>query len=463
MLFNSYNFFIFFIIIVAIYWSLNNNKKRIFFLVIASFVFYGFSYPPNLLILLYSILVNYYCAIRINNAVSKTSKKLFLMLSILGNLSILLFFKYINFLMGLFFYLLPFLKSHSVPRILEISLPLGISFFTFQGMAYTIDVYRGKVKAEKIFINFAFFKSFFSQLIAGPILRAADFLPQLIQEKIFNKKNIEMGFYLILWGLVKKVVIADNIAPIANEYFSNPTDNFFSAWVAIYAFAFQIYCDFSGYCDIAIGCAKILDYKIPLNFTQPYLSKDITSFWHNWHITLSSWFRDYLFIPLGGSRVKTVRYYFNLVITMLAAGLWHGANYTFLVWGLYHGIILVLHKVYVKLVRVRIPKIIGILATFHLVCIGWIFFKAQNIHLAWYILCSALKVHNIGIVDLRTTMNLVFFTLPLLILQILERRFSIKQNFATFPYILRFGFVIIAILSIVSFGTMGNEFIYFEF
>ncbi|MBU1122343.1 MAG: MBOAT family protein, partial [Candidatus Omnitrophica bacterium] len=337
------------------------------------------------------------------------------------------------------------------------------SFFTFQAIAYSIDVYRGVIRPEKNLIKFAFFISFFIQLIAGPILRAKGFLSQLSRTKVFIIKNFEMGFYLILWGLIKKVVIADNLAPFVNEYFGSPQNNFFDAWLAIYAFAFQIYCDFSGYCDIAVGCAKILGFNIPLNFRQPYLAQNITLFWRRWHITLSGWFRDYLFIPLGGSNVRAVRYYANLLIVMLIGGVWHGANYTFIVWGLYHGLLLVAHKVYSKYINISIPKIIGILITFHLVCLGWIFFRADNIHLAWDVFRAAFKIQEFDVSYLNSAMKLAFFLVPLLILQVFERRFRLKQNFINFPFVLRFTFAIVAVLSVTLFGIRGNEFIYFEF
>ncbi|MFH1245219.1 MAG: MBOAT family O-acyltransferase, partial [Candidatus Omnitrophota bacterium] len=340
--------------------------------------------------------------------------------------------------------------------------PLGISFFTFQAMAYDIDVYRG-LRAERNPVNFTFFISFFPQLVAGPIIRAREFLPQITVKKIFNSKSFEMGGYLILWGLIKKVVIADNLAPLVNEYFSHPLNTFINTWIAVYAFAFQIYCDFSGYCDIAIGAAKMLGFDIPLNFRQPYLARSIESFWRHWHITLSNWFRDYVFIPMGGSRVQELRCYANLLATMAIAGLWHGANYTFVAWGLYHGFILVLNKIYNKYINIKIPKIIAILFTFHLVCIGWIFFRAENIYSAWNVLCSAFRIHKFGVVSLPNVLSLVFFSLPLLVLQVFERRFSLKQNFIKFPLVFKTAFVIGAVLSITLFGVGGNDFIYFEF
>jgi D-alanyl-lipoteichoic acid acyltransferase DltB (MBOAT superfamily) len=440
-----------------------NDRKKIIFLTIASFIFYAYGYPPYLLILLYSICLNYFCALKISSASSQIRKRQFLFLNIFGNLAVLGFYKYINFVIDVFCSTFRFLKLEFPQDILKFSLPLGISFFTFQAMAYNIDVYKGIVKAKKSFVQFSFFISFFTQLIAGPILRTRDFFPQLVAKKRFKRKSLEMGFYLILWGLIKKVVIADNLAPLVNEYFANPLNTFLNAWVAIYAFAFQIYCDFSGYCDIAIGCARILDYNIPLNFKQPYLAQNITLFWRHWHITLSNWFRDYLFIPLGGSKVQELRYYSNLLVTMVIAGLWHGANYTFIIWGLYHGLLLILHKIYKRCINIKIPKLIGILVTFHLVCIGWIFFRANNINLAWNVLGSAFKIKNFGTINFSTITNLIFFSLPLLVLQVFERRFSLKQNFVNFSPWVKSIFVIVAILSITLFGTTGNEFIYFEF
>tara|TARA_B100000315_G_C14536195_1_gene568585 strand:+ start:438 stop:1640 length:1203 start_codon:yes stop_codon:yes gene_type:complete len=400
--------------------------------------------------------------LEINKSETLFRKKLFLYLAICGSLIPLIFFKYINFLITIFLNL----KSRETSTnqlFLEVFLPLGISFFTFQALAYTIDTYRKNIKPKKSLIDFALFISFFPQLIAGPIMRATEFFPQLEAPKYLNFKNIEGGIYLILWGLLKKVVIADNLSFIVNSYFSDPETGFFTAWYAIYAFAFQIYCDFSGYCDIALGCAIILNFKIPLNFRQPYLSSNITSFWHNWHITLSNWFRDYLYIPLGGSRMGLWGFYRNIFIVMVVAGLWHGANYTFVVWGAYHGVLLILHKIYSRFFRVEIPRLVGIFLTFHLVCLGWIFFRAENIGSAWFIFSSAINLPGINVENFFLNKNLFLLIVPLIFLQIAERRFSLKQNFINFPFAFKSVFISVSLIVITIFGIHANDFIYFEF
>lgn len=464
MLFNSVEFIIFFIIVLLIYWLiLKDQRQRILFLTAASFIFYAYHRIPYLLLLIYSILLNYFCAIKIFNSRKLAVRKRFLIIGIAGNLSVLCFFKYTNLLIDVILNLFPFLRGYLPQITVRLPLPLGISFFTFQGMAYMLDVYRRDINPEGNIINFAFFKSFFSQLIAGPILRAKDFLPQLALKKKISIKNFELGVYLILWGLVKKVVIADNLSPIVSKYFTHPQDNFFAAWVAIYAFAYQIYCDFSGYCDIAIGCAGMLGYQIPVNFRQPYLSESITSFWRRWHITLSNWFRDYLFIQLGGSKAGEWRYYRNLLFVMAIAGLWHGAKYTFIFWGIYHGILLIVDKVYMKYVKIQIPRVLGILITFHLVCIGWIFFRASDVESAKNILLIALNIKAISRAHVSGNINPLFFAFALLILQILERRFNLKQNFIYFPAVVRSVFVIVASVSVVIYSMNSNQFIYFAF
>jgi len=464
MLFNSFAFLIFFCVVFVFYWLNKNQRFRVIFLAVASFIFYAYHRPYDLLILFYSILLNYYCAIKIESSQNKKYRKIFLWINILGNVGLLAFYKYVNFFLNTTHRFFAHSPRQAEANIFKIALPLGISFFTFQGMAYVIDVYRKEVKPEKNLINFSFFKGFFAQLIAGPIVRARAFLPQLKTEKKLTSARFQSGFYLIAWGLVKKIVIADNLAPIVSAYFSNPVDNFLTTWIAIYAFAFQIYCDFSGYCDIGIGCAKTLDYDIPVNFRQPYLSENVTVFWRNWNLTLSNWFRDYLFIPLGGSHDIALRYYFNLLATMLVAGLWHGANYTFVIWGFYHGVLLVLHKISLKFIKIRIPRVIAVLFTFHLVCLGWIFFRASSVHTSLKILKYAFHIGTANIRLIASSgITILFFILPILAMQICERKFSIKDNFVNFPRLVKFVSVAAAILLLVLFGTPGNQFIYFDF
>lgn len=466
MLFNSLDFFIFFTIVSGIYWLLKKNcRLQVIFLAIASLFFYAYQNPQDLPILLFSITLNFYCGIKIAQAGAIGIKKAFLFLAVIGNIGILLFYKYSNFILDNIALIFPQLNSVYARSFCHVSLPLGISFFTFQGMAYIIDIYRKELLPERDLVKFGLFKSFFAQLISGPIVRAKYLLPQIQQEKAFSSKNLEAGIYIIIWGLVKKTVIADNLAPIVDGYFFHPTIDFFATWLAIYAFAWQIYCDFSGYCDIAVGCAKILDYQLPVNFMQPYLAVDITAFWRRWNITLSYWFRDYLFIPLGGSRIKESRYYFNLVLTMFIAGIWHGAQYTFVIWGLYHGMLLFSHKVYMKYIKIKIPPIVGTILTFHAVCLGWIFFRAPTMSEALLVLQSAMPImrNDISLHIPQGAFTIALFIVPLGILQVFERRFNLKTNFINFPVPVKFVFVLSAVFLIFLLGENANAFIYFDF
>lgn len=461
MLFNSFDFLIFFVIVVFIFWSLKGKVQKCFLLLSCGF-FYAYWNPPFIILLYYTITLNYFCAVEIKASNTIFRKKIFLLIAIFGSLIPLIFFKYINFLVSVFY---NSLGQESAPDqiFIKVFLPLGISFFTFQAVAYAFDTYKGDIEPPKSYIDFALFISFFPQLIAGPIMRAKEFFPQLEEKRQVSFKKVEAGIYLILWGLLKKVVIADNLSTIVNSYFSNPTTDFFNAWYAIYAFAFQIYCDFSGYCDIALGCAIILNFKIPINFKQPYLSSNITSFWHNWHITLSNWFRDYFYIFLGGSRVGILRFYRNIFITMVVAGLWHGANYTFMIWGAYHALLLILHKIYLQFIKIEIPRLIGIFLTFHLVCLGWIFFRAQDIGSAWFIFSSAINFSGISNGSAMLNTNVFLFIIPLILLQLAERRFSLKLNFVNFPVAFKSVFVFASLIVITIFGIQGNDFIYFDF
>lgn len=466
MLFNSLDFFVFFTIVSGIYWLLKKNcRSQTVFLVIASLFFYAYQSLQNLPVLAYSIMLNFYCGIKIAQAKRTGMKKFFLSIGFIGNIGILFFYKYSNFVLYNITQIFPQFNSTYLSALCHVSLPLGISFFTFQGMAYIIDIYRKEVSPERNFIRFSLFKSFFAQLISGPIVRAKYFLPQIPQKKTFSLKNLEAGSYIIVWGIVKKVVIADNLALIADSYFSHPTFDFFATWLAIYAFAWQIYCDFSGYCDIAIGCAKILDYRLPLNFMQPYLAPDITVFWRRWNITLSNWFKDYFFISLGGSRINQIRYYFNLLLTMFVAGIWHGAEYTFVIWGVYHGVLLVSHKLYMKYIKIKIPLPLGIILTFNAVCLGWVFFRARTVSEALLVLQAAIPIMKSSLFFHipQGAFTVFLFLVPLAILQALERRFSLKENFINFPSPVKFFFVLSAVLSIFLLGENANAFIYFDF
>jgi D-alanyl-lipoteichoic acid acyltransferase DltB (MBOAT superfamily) len=339
-------------------------------------------------IILFNIVASF--AVRLN---VDLRRKLFLFFSILINLSILGFFKYFNFFAENFTSMTQALFHYTPPAVaLNIVLPVGISFFTFQTMSHTIDVYRKKIPATSFLIELAAYVSFFPQLVAGPIERGAHLLPQFQRPRTVDSADIKEGLWLIFWGLYKKIVVADSLAKLVNSTFG-PFDSLSSTLavpedgmrilIAVYAFAFQIYCDFSGYTDIARGTAKLLGFDIMLNFNLPYFAVSPSDFWQRWHISLSTWLRDYLYIPLGGNRKGTFNLYRNLMITMLLGGLWHGASWTFVIWGGFHGIILILYRLLAPdMDRNKmgfIKSAVSILVMFHLVCFGWLIFRAQNL------------------------------------------------------------------------------------
>ena len=392
MLFNSIDFAIFLPIVFTLYWVLRNQLKlQNLLIVVASYIFYGMWDWRFLFLILFSTVVDYTMGILIERNDSKNKKKLFLWISILVNLGFLGYFKYSNFFLENFVYAFSFLGQDLKFRGLEIVLPVGISFYTFQTLSYTIDVYRKKLSPTKDFIAFSAFVSFFPQLVAGPIERATHLLPQFYRKRKFDYELAVNGMRQILWGLFKKVVIADNCAQFANQIFNNYEDYSGSTLIlgAVF-FTFQIYGDFSGYSDIAIGISRLFGFDLMRNFAYPYFSRDIAEFWRRWHISLSTWFRDYLYIPLGGSRGGMWMKIRNTFIIFLVSGFWHGANWTFIVWGalnaLYFLPLLLSGKNRNHLEVVAYDKslpsfkeILQIGVTFGLTVFAWIFFRAENL------------------------------------------------------------------------------------
>ncbi|OPZ89497.1 MAG: Peptidoglycan O-acetyltransferase [bacterium ADurb.Bin425] len=387
MLFNSLNYAVFLPIVFALFW-LSKDKWRVWILLIASYIFYMSWKPAFILLIIGLTVANYYLAFAIAGVPDQKGKKKWLTVSVVGNLLTLAFFKYAYFFNDT---LSAILKSCGQPATklpFDIVLPLGISFFVFEFIHYTTDVYRGH-QPIRSFPAFALFASFFPTQIAGPIKRFQDFIPQFLAPAKLTVKSFDNGISLILLGLFKKVLIADNLSFFVQGGFSQP--ELFSGldlWIFAYAFAFQIYFDFSGYTDVARGSAMLFGYKVPINFNLPYLAANIAEFWHRWHISLSTWLRDYLFIPLGGSRVSKLLNYRNLILTMTLGGLWHGAAMHFLVWGLYHGLLLVGHKLFQagkdsqpalkNIIDSSMGKFASVLLTFHAVVIGWVFFRAET-------------------------------------------------------------------------------------
>lgn len=384
MLFNSLAYLIFLPVVVVLFWTVP-QRFRTLILLIASYVFYMSWKPIYGFLILGLTALNYIFGLLISKS---EKKKLFLVLAISSNLLLLAYYKYTYFLIDSANQLLSAFSQKIPSPSFEIILPLGISFFVFEFIHYVVDVYKGS-KPVKSPIDFALFASFFPTQIAGPIKRYQDFIPQLSEQSTCKLKYFDEGLWFIIFGLFKKVIFADNLAAVVNSGFSRPDLlTGLDMWLVVYAFAFEIYFDFSGYTDIARGSALLFGYKVPLNFNLPYLAGSIAEFWHRWHISLSTWLRDYLFIPLGGSKCSKWMNYRNLFLTMALGGLWHGASMHFLLWGAYQGVMLILHKEFKVISRSwsafanfresALFKAASVLLTFHVVCIGWVFFRASN-------------------------------------------------------------------------------------
>lgn len=401
-------FWVFFAVLLLGYSLVyKTSKARSAYLLIFSLFFYYKSSGFFFFLLIFSTLVDYFLGLLIGSTEVKWKRKLYVSLSVIVNLLVLSFFKYsyffadtLNQLTGSNFEAFNFLAHWANLAIgsgfdvSSIVLPVGISFYTFQTISYSVDVYRRKVKPVTNIVDFGFYVSFFPQLVAGPIVRAAEFIPQIYQKYSLSKRELGYAAFLILNGMLKKVVISDYISlNLVDRVFASPLSySGFENLLAVYGYAIQIYCDFSGYTDMAMGVALLLGFRLPLNFNSPYKATSITDFWHRWHISLSSWLKDYLYIPLGGNRGSKVRTYFNLLVTMLLGGLWHGANLRFLVWGAIHGVSLAFHKLWTTFFP---PKVIAVpawrrflaaLFTFHLVCLSWVFFRAESFSHAWSML-----------------------------------------------------------------------------
>lgn len=388
MSFVSLAFVVFFGAVIAGLGVMPTRESRQAFLLVASLVFYAAGTPWFIIVLLVPSVVDYACAIRMEESRDRRTRRLWLVLSLVTNLGILFYFKYANFFVDNVAELIGV-----KPGPLVVVLPVGISFFTFKTMSYTIDVYRGTLPACRRVRDYTMFVSFFPELVAGPIVRASVFLPQMSRSLHLSWSRAKIGIPMILLGVSKKLLLADRLAIFVDPVFRRP--ELFSGGTvatAVVAYSLQIYCDFSGYSDIAIGIAKIIGFDLPENFNMPYLARSITEFWRRWHITLSEWLRDYLYIPLGGNRRGTLRTYVNLMLTMLLGGLWHGANWTFVIWGLLHGAGLATHKLWVRYrpAGIRLPSFvggfIGWALTYAFVCLGWVFFRAPSLASAGVIL-----------------------------------------------------------------------------
>ena len=476
MLFNSIEFLLFFPTIFILYWFVfNKNLKYQNSLILASsYVFYGWWDHRFLSLIFLSTIVDYVIGLNISNQSSKKKQKLLLWGSVLFNLSVLGFFKYYNFFVDSWVELFSSV-GYEIKSVwtLNIILPVGISFYTFQTMSYTIDIYRKKLEPTKDFISFASFVSFFPQLVAGPIERASNLLPQILKKREFQHDQVIQGLKLILWGLFKKVVIADSLAPIVDDIFSNYQDfGGGTLWLGAIYFSFQIYCDFSGYSDIAIGTSKLLGFELMSNFKFPYFSRNIGEFWRRWHISLSTWFRDYLYIPLGGSQEGKWKSIRNIFIIFLVSGFWHGANWSFIFWGLFHSILFLPTFMFNKnrnytssiiAANTLLPSLkefINVVTTFLLVTIGWVFFRSESIGDSFSYLTS--MISNINIVT-HLSPKISFYILVLVLVD-WTQRFDERNLFVTFPKLIFRIFVIICVfLILINFKKESQQFIYFDF
>jgi alginate O-acetyltransferase complex protein AlgI len=410
MLFVEFRFFWFFLAVFAVYWSLGKNDSRKIWLLICSYIFYAAWNWKFVFLLMASSALDYVVGLMMTRSKARRARRGWLIVSLCGNLGTLAFFKYCNFFISSAAALLEWLGLPASVHTLNIIIPVGVSFYTFHSMSYTIDVYRGKMRAVSSLLDVACFIGFFPQMVAGPIVRAAAFLPQLQSVRRFSEVDVRGALVLFLTGFIKKACIADAVAPFADRYFAAPW-NFTaaSAWVGVPFYAIQIYCDFSGYTDMAIACARLLGYELPINFRFPYFARNISDFWHRWHISLSSWLRDYLYIPLGGNRGPRWFTYRNIMITMLLGGLWHGGAWTFVIWGGLHGTALVVHREWVRLTgrRPQVETIMRWLAwplTIYWVCVAWIFFRAVDLPHALPALRSFVFFQSAGREDLGAWM-----------------------------------------------------------
>jgi alginate O-acetyltransferase complex protein AlgI len=478
MLFNSFSFAIFFPIVFILYWFIcnKNYKYQNFLLLIASYYFYACWDWRFMFLLIFSTFLDYFTGLMIEGALNKKNKKIWLWLSIIINLGFLGFFKYYNFFVESFAQLFQDLGLHIDVWTLHIILPIGISFYTFHGLSYVLDIYNGKIKAEKNFVDYSVFVSFFPLLVAGPIERATHLLPQIQKERKFNYTKSVDGLRQILWGLFKKVVIADNCAEYANMIFNDSAHQSGSNLVmgALF-FTVQIYCDFSGYSDIALGTARLLGIELLKNFSFPYFSRDIAEFWRRWHISLSSWFRDYLYIPLGGSKGGTWMKVRNTFIIFLVSGFWHGANWTFVFWGglnaIYFLPLLLTNKNRNNLEVVAMGSLLPtvkdffkIIITFSLTVFAWIFFRAEDMSHAFSYIDGILS-KSLFTFPSVFPVSIIFLTIFFFVIEWFgrENHFAIETFGFKWPKIFRRIFYYLIIILIFLFMGKEQEFIYFQF
>lgn len=472
MVFNSLEYGIFFPTVLILYWILRRRRPQNVLLLLASYVFYGAWDARFLTLMAFSTLTDFTIGRWLESTEEEARRRRIFLISLAVNLGILGFFKYFNFFIDSTAGLLEALGLQANLPTLRILLPVGISFYTFHGISYTFDVYRRHIRATDNLLDFACFISFFPQLVAGPIGRAHIQLPQFENARARpSTEAVRSAFFLILLGLFKKVAIADAVSPFVDQAFgASSRAGAVTLLVGMYAFALQIYGDFSGYTDIARGSARLLGIELIRNFEQPYLSRNITDFWRTWHISLSTWLRDYLYVSVGGNRGSRLRTYRNIMITMLLGGLWHGAAWTFVIWGGLHGLYLIAHRAVGRprrsgadTPRVGLRDALPTLATFHVVCLAWVFFRASSLEQAVTYLTGMLTLRA-GPVDLNAAALLVAGGLTMLLIDVLQRNTRTETPVLTWGPVARgvaYAVMLVAIL-IFSGGT-PVPFIYFQF
>ncbi len=477
MLFNSLEFLIFLPLCFIVYWFVANRSLKLqnVFILVASYVFYGWWDYRFLSLIALSTVVDYFIGDLLSKQDSASSRKRLLLASLIVNLGVLGFFKYYNFFVDSWITAWSGLGVEMHGSTLNIILPVGISFYTFQTLSYTIDIYRKKLEPSESFVNFAAYVAFFPQLVAGPIERAMNLLPQFSRKRTFDKEQAISGIHLILWGLFKKVVIADSCATYVNSIFDNYQDhNSLTLLLGAVYFAFQIYGDFSGYSDIAIGTGRVFGFDLMRNFKLPYFSRDIAEFWRRWHISLSTWFRDYVYIPLGGSRGNRWQQLRNVAVIFIVSGFWHGANWTFLVWGALHALFFVplllvnknrrnLDQVAHSSVLPSLKEFLQMGTTFMLTTIAWVFFRADTVGIAWEYFVRLFTSGNFSVSYLnieRYSIEMLGLIVVLLLFEWFHRKYE-------HPFVGRFIWIKISLvcLMLLTLGVFSNhqEFIYFQF
>jgi alginate O-acetyltransferase complex protein AlgI len=472
MLFNSFHFLFFFIVVTILYYSLP-HKNRWFMLLMASCYFYMSFIPIYILILFFTIIIDYFAGIYLEKFTGK-KRKIFLIVSLIANIGILAIFKYYNFINENITSLCSYFQFNNNIPYLSIILPIGLSFHTFQAMSYTIEVYRGNQKAERNFGIYSLYVMFYPQLVAGPIERPQNLLHQFYEKHEFDFNNISNGLKQMLFGFFMKLVVADRLSIYVDAVYNNANEHTGnSLFLATIFFSIQIYCDFAGYSQIAIGAAKVMGFNLMTNFNRPYFSKSVSEFWSRWHISLSTWFKDYLYISLGGNRLGIGRWYFNLFFVFLISGLWHGANWTYIVWGALNGLYLVSSLIFSKFFinykiiadsKNRGLVFLNIFITYLLICFSWVYFRASNISVANSIIKKMLTQRGNVFFD----SNVLYCLFAIFLLFIVELKleyfpnsFKILSNSNSIVRLL--GYLLI-ITIIILFGVFdGGQFIYFQF